>query len=250
MESVWNPFGQMYSEFVSTTNDVRFPGQLRDDESGLYYNWHRYYGPKVGRYYQADPIGLGGGVNLYGYVLSDPITNLDFDGLLTTDDILARLPTLPHWFVNGSAGFGDELLGGMGPLLRKWFGAEDVVDPCSRAYNRGQKIGFAFDIALGAKAGLIAAGEKTVVTEFSHFVPSRVLKRLFGGDFRSLLNGNYVSPLRHFKNDPYRYLKGMGKLAKPWPTWFMILDRTPRVYVGTASGLVNGYIGYEGSCCK
>jgi RHS repeat-associated protein len=40
----------------------RFPGQLFDAETGLYYNYHRHYDPRTGTYTQSDPIGLGGGL--------------------------------------------------------------------------------------------------------------------------------------------------------------------------------------------
>jgi hypothetical protein len=46
----------------------------------LYYNYHRYYGPEIGRYLTADPIGLDGGVNLYAYV-NNPVNWVDPDGL-------------------------------------------------------------------------------------------------------------------------------------------------------------------------
>jgi len=62
--------------------NLRYPGQQYDAETGLYYNHHRYYDPylTVG-YTQADPIGLEGGWNRYGYVFGDSVNWIDPDGL-------------------------------------------------------------------------------------------------------------------------------------------------------------------------
>ncbi|ENA8211693.1 RHS domain-containing protein [Escherichia coli] len=59
---------------------IRLPGQQYDEESGLYYNRHRYYDPLQGRYITQDPIGLKGGWNFYQYPLN-PVTNTDPLGL-------------------------------------------------------------------------------------------------------------------------------------------------------------------------
>ncbi|UOO76468.1 RHS domain-containing protein [Neisseria sp. Dent CA1/247] len=45
----------------------RLQNQYADRETGLHYNFFRYYDPHCGRFTQQDPIGLAGGDNLYTY---------------------------------------------------------------------------------------------------------------------------------------------------------------------------------------
>jgi RHS repeat-associated protein len=82
---VWSadylPFGQAYVTVETVENNLRFAGQYYDSETGLHYNYHRYYDPSLGRYLRADPVGLAGGMNLYTYVASNPINRLDPKGL-------------------------------------------------------------------------------------------------------------------------------------------------------------------------
>ncbi|MBT8348886.1 MAG: RHS repeat-associated core domain-containing protein, partial [Sulfurovum sp.] len=76
-------FGQADVTVSTVENNLRFAGQYYDSETGLHYNYHRYYDPSLGRYLRADPIGLEGGVNLYSYVYNNPLNNIDPDGELT-----------------------------------------------------------------------------------------------------------------------------------------------------------------------
>jgi RHS repeat-associated protein len=62
-------------------NPFRFPGQYYDPETGLHYNYFRYYNPQTGRYITPDPIGLKGGMNLLVYIWNNPINQTDPFGL-------------------------------------------------------------------------------------------------------------------------------------------------------------------------
>src|SRR3954452_6121786 len=61
--------------------NLRFPGQYYDAETGLHYNYFRDYDPRLGRYFQSDPIGLGGGSNSFLYVKGSPLSLIDRLGL-------------------------------------------------------------------------------------------------------------------------------------------------------------------------
>jgi RHS repeat-associated protein len=76
-------------------NPFRFPGQYYDSETGLHYNWNRYYDPKTGRYLTPDPIGLEGGVNLFVYAVDNPLTFLDVTGF-TVEKCCGMTSDLPN----------------------------------------------------------------------------------------------------------------------------------------------------------
>ncbi|WP_055733291.1 RHS repeat domain-containing protein [Agarivorans gilvus] len=97
---VWQAHYQAYGALEKLSvnqidNPLRFQGQYHDEESGLHYNFHRYYCPQQGRYIQQDPIELLGGINLYQYTPS-PTNWVDPLGLCKEDGapLVAGLPLL------------------------------------------------------------------------------------------------------------------------------------------------------------
>ncbi|NDY43612.1 RHS repeat-associated core domain-containing protein, partial [Dissulfurirhabdus thermomarina] len=82
----YEAFGRAHvAPAARATCNLRFPGQYFDQETGLHYNWRRYYDPSTGRYITPDPIGLSGGVNLFSYVQNNPINYIDPYGLEMRD---------------------------------------------------------------------------------------------------------------------------------------------------------------------
>jgi RHS repeat-associated protein len=77
----YDSFGQASVSGMITQN-LRFPGQYFDVESGWNHNGFRDYAPTLGRYIEPDPLGrLGSGNNLYVYVDDNPVNLSDPLGL-------------------------------------------------------------------------------------------------------------------------------------------------------------------------
>ena len=126
-------------------SNLRLPGQYFDEETGLHYNYFRYYDPTTGRYIQDDPIGLDGDTNRYAYANSNPLTGADPYGLFNIFKP-ADWPTVPQSWIDDIAGVGDGMLAivsfGLwnGEAVRERLGIVSV-DTCSDAYGRGKIIG-------------------------------------------------------------------------------------------------------------
>ena len=63
----------------------RFHGRERSAATGLVNFRMRWYDPVTGRWLSKDPIGLGGGLNLYAFCDGNPINNIDRIGLCNKD---------------------------------------------------------------------------------------------------------------------------------------------------------------------
>jgi len=83
----YESFGEASISIAAKKNNLRFPGQYYDEETGLHYNWNRYYSPEAGRYLTPDPIGLYGEMNLYAYTNQNPVNLTDPLGLYSWGDL-------------------------------------------------------------------------------------------------------------------------------------------------------------------
>ena len=92
----YKAFGDLSITIDTLENNFRFPGQYFDSESGLHYNYYRYYDNATGRYLREDPIGFNGGINLYIYAQNNAINLIDFFGLEVGVSVCVR-PLASWW---------------------------------------------------------------------------------------------------------------------------------------------------------
>jgi len=78
--AIYEAFGKVTTTVSSVTNNLRFPGQYEDIETGKHYNFQRIYDNHTGKYTKTDPIGLPGGANSYIYALQSPMVQIDPSG--------------------------------------------------------------------------------------------------------------------------------------------------------------------------
>ena len=128
-EATYTAFGEAQVEVETVTNNLLFPGQYYDAETGLHYNWNRFYDPDTGRYTRAEPIGFAGGdENLYAYVWNNPLLMIDPEGKAGIGDFMLIPPGIhpgvqkrlkrPRCKLGEYATTG--LVAGVPALLAKW----------------------------------------------------------------------------------------------------------------------------------
>ena len=141
--------------------NLGMPGQYWDEESGMYYNYHRTYCAHCGRYLQPDPIGLEGGMNRFAYVNQNSLDTIDPLGLDSTNwsnttggRSRLNFPTNGNW--GGKCWSGGQYSCGGNPI-----GMAPPTDSADACYQRHD---YCYD-SCGSKKNCIKACDRALVGE-------------------------------------------------------------------------------------
>ncbi|MNX70860.1 putative deoxyribonuclease RhsC [compost metagenome] len=177
----------------------RYCGQERD-ATGLYYYGLRYYVPWCQRWLNADPAGVADGLNLFAMVHGNPMGHVDFQGLITVDEVSkAAGATFERDGLSALAGGAVKYF--VAQALTQWATPSDDAD--SQAVDPG--VNLALTVA-GSVVGTLAGGSmgmgagSNIVSRYSN---NRTAQRI-GAGIGGLLGAaaGAAAPLYSYLSNP------------------------------------------------
>jgi RHS repeat-associated protein len=143
------PFGETLAASGTATVNLRFPGQYYDAESGFSHNGFRDYAPSLGRYLEADPLGIydnagfiNAGMNPYNYVGADPMRSIDPQGLADNQGLREECAKNPTWAKTVGKWICDNLDGVGAQILVVTYPNGTKCSPYSKVKNKAQEKAF------------------------------------------------------------------------------------------------------------
>ncbi|MFF9567459.1 putative T7SS-secreted protein [Streptomyces sp. NPDC014685] len=117
----------------TTYMPLRFPGQYFDSETGLHYNYFRYYEPETARYLSNDPLGISPAPNPAAYILN-PHTWVDPLGLsgctkFKPGETLGDVGKIHGWVPNSIPRESMQVLRDMDKYNFGWWGGPGFYGP-------------------------------------------------------------------------------------------------------------------------
>jgi len=155
----------------------RYTGMERDEETGFTYHGARYYAPWLGRWVSCDQAGIVDGLNLYSYVVNNPIRLIDPNGL-QSEDVESTGDWLESFAVGGS-------LVAIKNEIRKDLpnSQNSVEEEDSAAHLRVKNMSFEDASLQGGGAGVLFWGLNKLRNEKSTFPPDgSVIAAQFAAD--------------------------------------------------------------------
>ena len=140
----------------------RLQNQYCDAETGLHYNFFRYYDPNAGRFINQDPIGLLGGENLYAFA---PNAQGWVDPLGLKDSYEQAMKKAMDWLTKRGFKAEKVRLGKFGSIAGKPVGMQTANGKCHFRVEFDERSGAHINVQAGKEKGphfLFDATEKTV----------------------------------------------------------------------------------------
>jgi RHS repeat-associated protein len=155
----YEPFGGTTPSGATSTNAYQFTGRVNDG-TGLYYYRARYYSPRYGRFVSGDPMGFGGGVNVYAYAGDNPVSFRDPFGLKRKSVWTCASETAEkvsiagglHALGIGTSGAGNFVTTALGG--NTFSGISDLVQSIGTGEAAGHNVFYNFGLGLAAGPSL------------------------------------------------------------------------------------------------
>jgi uncharacterized protein RhaS with RHS repeats len=172
---------------------------------------NRYYDPATGKFTQEDPIGLAGGLNLYGFADGDPINFSDPFGLVPDliFDIAAIAMDVVDIARNGLS-WGRVATLGVDAAAAVVPGVPALAGLSGRAARGSSRV---------LRRSLEAAGEIAARGDHAHHIvasadrraaPARAILEKFGIDVNSAANGVFMNGGAHQAMHTDEYYRGLN----------------------------------------
>ncbi|MEQ1709496.1 MAG: RHS repeat-associated core domain-containing protein [Terricaulis sp.] len=177
-----NAYDEYGTPAATNTGRFQYTGQMWLPEAGVYHYKARAYLPALGRFAQTDPIGFGGGMNLYAYVGNDPVGFSDPMGLaeVCATPTGSRIPRCVNVDGNGNGDSSDvDLTPAQIRMLAAAFREFIYLNDEADLKYRGATIGYGFSLL-----------DENLVRAVSQFIGAN-LRRGGWGD-TVIYGGNYL----------------------------------------------------------
>ncbi len=196
----YNAFGETIQSdgVAAVSNHFRFSTKYTDDETGQLYYGFRYYNPSTGRWLSRDPLEEEGGVNLYGFVGNDPVSNVDvlglagffFDGTGNLERDRTNVSILrdvydgfARYYPGVGSSFGTRALGGLTGA-----GGSNRLEAAYRDFIRAVDSGDRYVDIVGFSRGAALA------REFANLLNERGYDPSYGGNLKYKLRAGTSKP--------------------------------------------------------
>ncbi|MEK9502035.1 RHS repeat-associated core domain-containing protein [Gaopeijia maritima] len=197
--------------------------QDQRDASGLLFRRNRYYDPATGQFTQQDPIGIAGGMNLYGFANGDPVNFSDPFGLC------------PVCGVAGLAALGGGLVDAGIQAAANALVGRPILEGTGRAFAFGAAAGVA-GFGIGRWIGRGASAARSVASGARFPTKPGQLKHLFRAEDGHLLDTPANRGLLKGLADDASATLGTDRFGNVWSA--RTLEDGSQAWVSTRNGVI------------